>query len=372
MVKRVLALGGDGIGPEVIDATVYILEGMGISSLEIVREFVGEEAIKEDKPAFSEEVREQIDGSDAVIFGATGGTASPCLHYLRWGLDNFANVRPVKYYEGVRTPLKDPEGIDFVFVRENLEGMYACMGREGKIEDLLNVGLISEGEFDKYGRNAFYGARVISERGSERVGRFACELAMKRKRCGGKGKLTIIHKANVLKLQDGLFRDTIYRVVEEEFSELEVDDYYVDNMARMLIRYPKEFDVVVIPNMMGDILTDLSAELVGGLGISSSGLFGGRVPYFEPIHGSAPKYAGSGVANPIATILSSVMMLEYLGFEKEAECLDDAVASLILGATDPEENWRFLPRDLVSEQVRIECGYAETMQVAEEILKECK
>jgi len=369
MAKRIVALGGDGIGPEVIDATVFLLREMGIHSLEIVRELIGEEAVEKDKAVFSEATRELIDSSDAVLFGATGGTASPVLHYLRWGLDNFANVRPVKYYEGASTPLKDPEGINFVFVRENLEGMYACMGKEGKIEELLKGGLISEEEFEKYGEKAFFGTRVISEKGSERVGRFACELAMKRKRGGSEGKLTIIHKSNVLKMQDGLFKDTIYRVVGEEFPELEVDDYYVDNMARMLIRYPKEFDVVVIPNMMGDILTDLSAELVGGLGISSSGLFGGRVPYFEPIHGSAPKYTGTGVANPIATILSSVMMLEYLGFDKEAECLECAVASLILEARDPEENWRSLPRDLVSDPMKIEGRYAKTMQVAEKILE---
>ena len=369
MSKKVVALGGDGIGPEVIDATVWLLEEMNISGLEIKEGLIGEAAIKEYNTAFPKESRELIDKSDAILFGAVGDTSTLVLAYLRWGLDNFANVRPVKYYEGTPTPIKEPEGIDFVFVRENLEGMYACIGKEGKTSKLLKKGLMKKSDFEGYGEKAVYGTRIISERESKRVGRFSCELAMKRKGRGSPGKLTIVHKSNVLKLQDGLFKDTIYKLAKEEFSELEVDDYYVDDMARRLLRYPTDFDVIVIPNMMGDILSDMTAELVGGLGMAASGLFGPNIPYFEPIHGSAPKYAGLGVANPIAAILSAQMMLDFLGFEKEAKNLEEGVAALVSEAKDVEKNWASLPRDLVPDSYRKEDKFAKTKKVAEEIFK---
>ncbi len=369
MPKQVVALGGDGIGPEVIDATVWLLKEMDISGLEIKKGLIGEEAIKVYNTAFPKESRELIDNSDAILFGAVGDTSTMVLAYLRWGLDNFANVRPVKYYDGAPTPIKEPEGIDFVFVRENLEGMYSCIGKEGKIAKLHKKGLMNKKDFEGYGEKAVYGTRIISERESMRVGRFACELAMKRKSRGGPGKLTIVHKSNVLKLQDGLFKDTIYKLAKDEFSELIVDDYYVDDMARRLLRYPTDFDVIVIPNMMGDILSDMTAELVGGLGMAASGLFGPKTPYFEPIHGSAPKYAGLGVANPIATILSAQIMLDYLGFEKEAKSLEDGVASLVSEAKDVEKNWASLPRDLVPDSYREQNKFAGTKRVAEEIFK---
>ena len=342
---------------------------MNISGLEIAKGVIGEEAIKEYNSAFPKETRDLMDSSDAILFGAVGDKSTLVLAYLRWGLDNFANVRPVKYYEGTPTPFKDPEGIDFVFVRENLEGMYACVGREGKVEKLAKKGLMRKDDLEKFGDKAFYGTRIISQRESERVGRFSCELAMKRKSRGSPGKLTIVHKSNVMRMQDGLFKDTVYKVAKEEFPELEVEDYYVDDMARRVLRYPTDFDVVVIPNMMGDILSDMAAELVGGLGMAASGLFGPNIPYFEPIHGSAPKYAGLGVANPIATILSAQMMIDYLGFESEAKKLEAGVAALVSEAKDVEKNYASLPRDLVPDSYKEQKKFAGTMKVAEEIFK---
>lgn len=328
MSNKVVALGGDGVGPEVIDATCYILEKSGFD-LEIIKPPCGEAALSELGNAFPDETVRQCQEADAILFGAAGTASRFIVVYLRWILDNYANVRPVKYYQGVKSPLRDPEGIDFAIVRENSEGLYPP--REGDLSALAEAlrnykNLISGKTFAEMGEGK-YAIRVITRAGAERIARFACEYTAQRRELGYPGILTCVTKSNVLMQSCGLFE----RITEEEikrFPQLKYEHYYVDDMARRMIRYPKELDVIVTSNMFGDILSDEAAELVGGLGLAPSGCLGGKIPYFESVHGSAPKYAGKNVINPTATILSAKMMLDYLQMRDEASALEKAVAEV--------------------------------------------
>jgi isocitrate/isopropylmalate dehydrogenase len=324
MARKVVAMGGDGVGPEVVNATTTILENMGLD-IEITKAPCGESAIKSHGTALPDETKRLCKEADAILFGAIGDKSAEVITFLRWVLDTYANIRPAKYYEGVRTPLKDPQGIDFVIVRENSEGLYPA--REGDIA-MLAKGLpeyrdILRRPFAQFGKGKF-AIRIITENGTRRIAKFACGYAEKRKREGFPGKLTCVTKSNLLIQSCGLFR----RVTEEEVKnhpDLAYEHYYVDDTARRLVRYPKEMDVIVTSNMFGDILSDLAAEVVGGLGLAPSGCIGDRHAYFEPVHGSAPKYAGKNVVNPTATILSACLLLRHLGMERSAASLEEAV-----------------------------------------------
>ena len=325
--KKIVAIGGDGVGPEVMGVTCRILEQTRLD-LEIVKPLCGEESVKKGGEGFPEEVKTVCEQADAILFGAAGGASSPILRYLRWGMDNYINLRPVKYYPGAFSPLKDPEGIDFMLIRENSEGLYP--GREGEIPWLARR--IPEYK-DPFGRTLdFYGEgrfaiRLITQRGSERIARYAVELARERKSRGFSGKVTCLTKANVLPQTCGLFRT----IVEQEVKKapgISFEHFHADDASRRIIRFPKAFDVVVTTNMFGDILADGAGEVIGGLGISPSACTGGRRPYFEPVHGSAPDIAGKGIVNPTAMILSAKMMLDHLGMKNEADALEAAVAKV--------------------------------------------
>ncbi|WXG41945.1 MAG: isocitrate/isopropylmalate dehydrogenase family protein [Candidatus Freyarchaeum deiterrae] len=327
MTKKIVALGGDGIGPEVVDAAIQVLESMGLD-LEITKPLVGEAAIKKFGTPFPKEAIDLTNQSDAILFGATERASVIILTYLRWTLDTYANLRPIKYYEGVSTPIKDPEEIDFLIVRENSEGLYP--GREGDIsllaERLPDYKDLTGKTFADFGKGKF-AIRIITEKGCKRISKVACEKAIERKKRGFPGKVTCVTKSNVLIQSCGLFQKTCEEVIKG-YPELKYEHFYVDDMARRIIRFPKDQDVIVTSNMFGDILSDLASELMGGLGMSPSGCIGDRYAYFEPVHGSAPDIAGKGIANPTATILSSVMMLEYLGMSDEAQELENAVGEL--------------------------------------------
>jgi isocitrate/isopropylmalate dehydrogenase len=325
--KRVAALGGDGIGPEVVDATCNILEKAGFG-LEIVKPPNGEIAVRQGLEAFSPETRQICDTADAVIFGAADQVSTPILFYLRWTYNHYLLLRPIKYFPGARSCARDPGGIDFVMFRELSEDLYP--GQEGDIsllaERLPDYRGVMGGAFADYGKGKF-AIRLISERGVKRLARFACDYTLQRQKEGYPGKLTCVTKSNILKQSCGLFR----QIVEEEIKKypgLAYEHYYVDDMARRLVRYPKDFDVVVTSNMFGDILSDEAAELAGGLGLAGSAAYGGKVPLFEPTHGSAPKYAGRNVINPCATILSAKMMLDYFEMKEEAKALERALAEV--------------------------------------------
>jgi isocitrate/isopropylmalate dehydrogenase len=329
MTKRIVVLGGDGVGPEVCDVASDILEKMQLG-FEILKPPGGESAIEKHGTPFPDETKRLCAEADAVLFGAAGPFSSPIVNFLRWEFDNYANIRPIKYYPGAMTPLKDAEGIDMVILRENSEGIYPP-GREGDISQLAEKWpdwkdkLLGK-RFQDYGTGKF-AIRIVTESGVSRMIKFACEFTKKRKELGYPGKLTLSTKSNVLRESCGL----VQRITENEithYRDLIYEHFYIDDMCRRVLRYPKEMDVIVTTNMFGDILSDEAAELVGGLGIAPSACIGGKTPYFEPVHGSAPKYAKKNVINPTAMILSVKMMLDYFGMENEAKNLEKAVAAI--------------------------------------------
>jgi isocitrate/isopropylmalate dehydrogenase len=325
MPKRVVVIPGDDAAPEAMAPVVEILKSL---NLDIAwTEFPsGEEGVKQygSRAAFDQALRAAIDQSDTTLFGSTNGTTGG-INHLRWGKRTFANVRPARWRPGFSSPLKNPEGIDFVIVRENLEDLY--MGIEGNLDQLSSLSVTSwltRKPLDTTPTGKF-AIKVITEDGTRRVVRFACELARKRKARGGKGKLTCTSKYNMLRESDGLFR----RIAEEtakEYSDIRYEQYIVDDFARRLVASPHDFDVVVMPNLYGDILSDAAAGTIGGLGLAPSGCYGEQYAYFESIHGTAPDIAGKHIINPTATLLSAVMMLDYLGFSDAGMRLDQAVS----------------------------------------------
>jgi isocitrate/isopropylmalate dehydrogenase len=325
--KKIVALGGDGVGPEVMDTACWILEKSGFD-LAISKPLCGADALKTEGNAFPEEAQKLCEESDAILFGAAEGPSIVILVYLRWGLDNYINLRPIKYYAGARSPLKNPEGIDFCIIRENSEGMYP--GREGDVSWLAQKLADYRDPFGRtledYGPGKF-ALRLITQRGTERIAKYAVDLARERKLQGFPGKITCITKSNVLFQSCGLFRETIEAEMKKNI-DLTYAHYYVDDAARRIVRFPQTFDVLVTSNMFGDILADEAAEVVGGLGIAPSACLGGRKPYFEPVHGSAPDIAGKGIVNPTAMILSAKLMLEHFKMHAEASALEKAVAEV--------------------------------------------
>jgi isocitrate/isopropylmalate dehydrogenase len=321
--KRVVVVEGEDAAPEAIRPSVELVDRLGVE-IEWIYPPVGQRAIEECGSAFPLEAQQAIDGSDATLFGATSGKSAGALFYLRWGKQTYANVRPARFRPGFKSPLARPDAVDFVIVRENLEDLYLFL--EGDVEDLAPLELVSP----TAGRPVVemspgrYGLKVISEAGSERVARFAFELARKRKVRGRPGRVTSGTKHNMLPRSDGLFRSVAERVAGE-YPDIQFQSLIIDDLAHQLVTSPEDFDVVVMPNLYGDILSDAAAGLVGGLGLAPSGCYGDDYAYFESAHGTAPDIAGRNVINPTATLLSAAMMLEHLGFADAARRLDSAL-----------------------------------------------
>lgn len=321
--RRVVVIEGEDAAPEAVRPTLALIDRLGLP-IEWLRPPVGDEGLARCGSLFPDECRAAIDASDATLFGATNGKSAASLFYLRWGKQTYANVRPARWFRGCRSPLARPEGIDFVIVRENLEDLY--VGVEGDLEALRPLGLTSftaGGPVADLGPGRF-ALKVLTEAGCERVVRFAFELARRRKADGHPGRVTCSSKYNMLPRSDGLFRD-VAAGVARSYSDIELEVFIVDDFARRLVASPLALDVVVLPNLYGDILSDTAAGVIGGLGLAPSGCYGDRYAYFESAHGSAPDIAGQGIINPTATILSAVMMLSYLGFDDAARRLQSAV-----------------------------------------------
>lgn len=323
MSKRVVVIRGEDASPEAVDPSVGLLRRLNLP-IDWFVPLVGEEAVQSHGTAFPDEAREMIDSSDATLFGATSGASAPALFYLRWGKQTFANVRPARWVEGMKSPLADPSVVDFVIVRENLEDAY--LFAEGNLESLKTLDLTSltaRKKLHELGTGRF-AIKAITEAGSERVARFAFELAVRRKAAGYAGRLTCGTKHNMLPQTDGLFR-SMTEAVAKEFPAIEFESFIVDDLAHRLVRDPGHFDVIVLPNLYGDILSDAAAGLAGGLGLAPSGCYGESYAYFESAHGTAPDIAGQNIINPTATLLSGAMLLEHLGFEAEGEGLRRAI-----------------------------------------------
>jgi isocitrate/isopropylmalate dehydrogenase len=324
-VKTVVALPGEGIGLEVVDATCELLAGTGLP-LSIETPPQGEAALESHGVPVPDETKQAARRADGVLFGAAGGPAtSAVVSWLRWEMSAWAGVRPIRFYPGMRSPLADPDGIDYVLVRENSEGLYP--GREGDLADLARVMPDlrdrSGRTVKEYGEGRF-AVKVVTPVAAERIARVAVQLARRRQARGTPGKVTCITKSNVLRRSDGLFQQVAERVVREA-GGLQFEHFHVDDAARRLVRFPKSMDVVLCMNLYGDILSDLGAETAGGLGLAPSGNFGDGWAYFESVHGSAPDIAGRGIANPTATILSAALMLDHMGLGAEADRLQAAV-----------------------------------------------
>jgi 3-isopropylmalate dehydrogenase len=322
--KRVVVIEGEDAAPEAMRPCVALLERW-VPDIEWFHPPVGVRGKEIHGSLFPAEAREAIDASDATLFGSTSGPSAPALMYLRWGRQTFANVRPARFRTGYRSPLADPEGVDLVIVRENLEDMY--IGIEGDVEALAGLNLESataRRPLSDFG-DGRYALKLITEAGTERVARYSFELARKRRERGRPGRVTCGTKHNMLPYTDGYFREVTARVAAE-YPDIEYHCLIVDDLAHKLVADAEAFDVIVLPNLYGDILSDAAAGLIGGLGLAASGCYGANYAYFESAHGTAPDIAGRNIINPTATLLSAAMMLEYLDFATEAQRLEASIA----------------------------------------------
>lgn len=316
---RVLIIPGDDAAPEAMAATMSVLEALEVP---IVYHQVptGRDLERLAPDERDQLVASQIDTCDTVLFGASNGI-TPGAALMRWGKQTYANVRPVRWRPGYRSPLADPSSVDYVIVRENLEDMY--VGIMGDAADLLaGVTADARSRVPAGAQQGRFAAKIITRPGTEQVTRFACELALSRR-----GHLTVSAKTNMLPATDRYFCD-IAREVAQEYAGLTFSEYIVDDMAHRLVASPAEIDVLLLPNLYGDVLSDAAAGTIGGMGLAPSGCFGDHFAYFEPAHGTAPDIAGQERVNPTATLLSAVMMLRYLGYDEVATRLDKAITSV--------------------------------------------
>jgi len=300
---KIAVIPGPGIGAEVVPEAVRLLESTDLT-FDFSYMEIGYEVFKKTGTPVPDDVLAGIRKTQACLFGATTTPVGvpgykSAIITLRRALGLYANVRPAKSYP-IQKSMKD---VDLVIVRENTEGLYS--GMEFELAD------------------SAYSIRVITRKATERIARFAFDLAMKRRK-----KVTVVTKANVLRMSDGLFLE-VSRKVAEDYPDVEVEEAFVDVTAMRLILKPQIFDVIVTSNLFGDILSDEAAGLVGGLGLAPSANIGTDYALFEPVHGSAPRLAGRGIANPMAAIMASKMMLDYLGESRWAERVENAVVTVL-------------------------------------------
>lgn len=304
-MHKVTLIQGDGIGPEIVAATLTVVEATGVK-IAWEEAIAGEEALEKYGTPLPEETLVSLQKNKVGLKGPLTtpiGSGYRSINVaLRKALDLYVNLRPAKSYPGVNSPYRE---IDLVVVRENTEDLYAG------VEHMV-------------GLDAAESIKIITRRASERIVRYAFEYARQHNR----RKVTAVHKANILKLSDGLFLETA-RSVAVQYPEIEFEERIVDNMAMQLVQKPHLYDVMVMPNLYGDILSDLCAGLVGGLGVAPSANVGDTVALFEPVHGSAPKYRGEDKVNPTAMILTAALMLRYLGEEEAASRIERAVAEVL-------------------------------------------
>ncbi|KAI9343899.1 Isopropylmalate dehydrogenase-like domain-containing protein [Zopfochytrium polystomum] len=340
----------DGIGREVIPAAQQVLEAaLSSKRPSFVHLDAGFELFQKTGVALPEKTVEALKSGeiDGAMFGAVSspshkveGYSSPIVA-LRKKMDLYANVRPVS---APKRPGAGGKVIDMVIVRENTECLYI---KQETIEKDPKTGL----------RTA-YATRKITEHASRRIARTAFNLAQQRLAAGHPGKVTVVHKSNVLSVSDGLFRESCLGVYKDEFSSLKLEEQLVDSMVYRLFREPEHFDVVVAPNLYGDIISDGAAALVGSLGVVASANVGDSFCLGEPVHGSAPDIAGKGIANPIASIRSAALLLEHLGLAKEAASIQAAVDKVLIEAETgavkltPDLGGKGTTRDVVDAVIR--------------------
>ena len=306
MAHRVTLIPGDGIGPELAEATCRVLDATGVG-FEWESVVAGEAAIAEHGTPLPDHVLESVKRNKVALKGPittpVGGGFRSVNVALRQALNLYANLRPARSMVGVDSRFQD---VDLIIVRENTEDLYAG------IEHMV-------------GPDAAESIKIITRAASERIARFAFDYAV----ANGRQKVTAVHKANIMKLSDGLFLESCRTVAADYDGKVEFEDRIVDNMCMQLVQKPELYDVLVLPNLYGDIVSDLAAGLVGGLGVAPGANIGTEAAVFEPVHGSAPKYAGLDKANPTALILSGALMLRHLEYPDAADQVETAVRDVI-------------------------------------------
>lgn len=324
---RIAILPGDGIGPEIMDATLSILESTGFEAEWVFLE-AGLNALEKGLDPMPESTIEAIREIGVALKSPTttpsGGGHQSANVRLRKALDLFANVRPAKTLPGLKGPFAE-KNVDIIIVRENTEDLYAG------IEYMAHPDVAQS-------------IKVITRQGSARLFKYTFDMARKQ----GRKRVTVVHKANIMKLSDGLFLEEFYKAAKEN-SDIQADDIIVDNCCMQLVTKPEKFDVLVTENLYGDIISDLCAGLVGGLGLAPGANIGVNCAVFEAVHGSAPDIAGKGVANPTALLFSAVMMLRHLGHNEQADrimnsvlriCSDGKCLTVDLGGKASTEEYR--------------------------------
>ena len=325
MAYSITLIPGDGIGPEVTEATKRVLEATGVDfHWELA--YAGGYAQDKFGTPLPDHTLESIKKNRVALKGPVTtpvGTGFRSVNVaLRMELDLYACLRPCKIYRGVPTSFKE---VDIVVVRENTEDLYSGIEFDrGTPEAKRLLELISQTKGRSVREDSSFSLKMISETGSQRIARFAFNYARTHQR----KKVTAVHKANIMKFSDGLFLATA-REVAKEYPDIEFEDVIVDALCMRLVRNPSFYDVLVLPNFYGDFISDLCAGLVGGLGVCPGANLGDEVAIFEPTHGSAPKYTGQNKTNPIAMMLSGVLMLRHLGEAKTADRLERAIAEVI-------------------------------------------
>jgi isocitrate dehydrogenase (NAD+) len=325
MGHRVTLIPGDGTGPELTEATRRVLEATGVALDWDVRQ-AGVEVMEEAGTPLPEETLESIKRNGVALKGPITtpvGTGFRSVNVaLRKTLDLYGQVRPCKSYPGVRSRY---EGVDLIVIRENTEDLYAGIEFEaGSAEAAELIEWLGARSQARVREDSGLSMKPISVTGTRRIVEFAFDYA----RRNGRRKVTAVHKANIMKFTDGLYL-RVAREVAEENEDVEFEDRIVDNLSMQLVQRPEEYDVLVCPNLYGDIVSDLCAGLIGGLGLAPGGNFGTHAAVFEPTHGSAPKYTGQNRVNPMAMMLSGVMMLRHLEEREAADRLESAIAGVI-------------------------------------------
>ncbi len=319
----IAVIGGDGIGPEVTAEALKVLDAaadvFGFTTRRVEYPFGTEHWLATDE-VFPESAFEEVKQMDTIFLGAIGDPRAPVgkMEYgiiakMRFDLDLYVNLRPIKLYDERLCPLKDkgPKDVDMVIVRENTEDAYTGMH-----------GFAHKGQANEVATQTM----VYTREGVERVIRYAFETARQR---GGRKQVTLIDKANAVRAQDLWQR--VFAEVAAEYSDCKTDHAYIDAACMWMVKNPEWFDVAVTTNLFGDIITDLGAMVQGGMGIAASGnLHPGKVSLFEPIHGSAPKYKGQGVASPVAAIMASSMLLDYVGEREASAAIENSVSELLI------------------------------------------
>jgi len=311
MPHRVTLIPGDGIGPELAEATRRVLDASGVAFEWEVQD-AGEGVMAQYGTPLPDHVLESIRRNKVALKGPittpVGSGFRSVNVTLRQVLGLYANLRPARSIKGLQTRYED---VDLVIVRENTEDLYAG------IEHMV-------------GKDAAESIKIITRAASERIARFAFEYAV----ANGRRKVTAVHKANIMKMSDGLFLESCRTVAADYAGRIEFEDRIVDNMCMQLVQKPELYDVMVLPNLYGDIVSDLCAGLVGGLGVAPGANIGTEASVFEPVHGSAPKYAGLNKANPTALLLSGVLMLRHLGEQDAAVRVETALREVIAEGKD--------------------------------------